>query len=181
MKQIFIDIFKRHLLKEEEILWFGRPNVNKIFSKKDAYSIFVGIGFVASSLVWIVFGIRIMSGVMVQNTNKPMPWQVCFLLAIPFVVVGFYNLIGKAIIRKHKKEKTFYAITNKRLLILEVGAKERIISKYISRINKVDAIIRNNGMGTIEFGENYPDSEFSDINDVQNVYELIDNLRSKTN
>jgi len=94
-------------------------------------------------------------------------------------LLGIYQIIGKPIRRKRKKEKTLYAVTNKRLLILEVRSRERMISKYISQINKVDVITSKNEIGTIEFGENYPDGEFSDINDVQSVYEIINDLRSK--
>ncbi|MFT8352719.1 hypothetical protein [Clostridium saccharoperbutylacetonicum] len=182
MEQVFLDIFKRHLLKEEKILWSGKPNNNnKLYSKEDAFSILYGICMIGGGVLGIVYGIRIMTGSMVQNTSKPMPWSVSFSFSIPFFVVGFYHLIGKAIRRKYKKEKTFYAITNKRLLILKVGNNEKVISKYISQINKIDINTSNEGMGTIEFGENYSDGEFSDINDVQNVYELINELRSKIN
>ena len=179
MEEIYSNIFKKQLLKEEKILWSGKPNINKLYSKKDAFSIFYGIGMIGGGLVGIVNGIRIMKGLMVQNTSKPMSWNVSFLFSIPFFVIGLYHLIGKQIRRRHTQEKTFYAITNKRLLIVEASASEKVISKYISQINKVDVITNNNEIGTIEFGENYPDGEFSDIKDVQNVYELINDLRSK--
>ena len=179
MEPIFLDIFKRHLLKEEKILWSGKPNVNRLFSKKDAYSIFVGIGFIVSSLAWIVNGIRYMSGLKVEKNIRPDQGSVFVLLGLLVTLLGIYQIIGKPIRRKRKKEKTLYAVTNKRLLILEVRSRERMISKYISQINKVDVITSENGIGTIEFGENYPDGEFSDINDVQSVYELINDLRSK--
>jgi len=179
MEPIFLDIFKRHLLKEEKILWSGKPNVNRLFSKKDAYSIFVGIGFIVSSLAWIVNGIRYMSGLKVEKNIRPDQGSVFVLLGLLVTLLGIYQIIGKPIRRKRKKEKTLYVVTNKRLLILEVRSRERMISKYISQINKVDVITSENGIGTIEFGENYPDGEFSDINDVQSVYELINDLRSK--
>lgn len=179
MEPIFLDIFKRHLLKEEKILWSGKPNVNRLFSKKDAYSIFVGIGFIVSSLAWIVNGIRYMSGLKVEKNIRPDQGSVFVLLGLLVTLLGIYQIIGKPIRRKRKKEKTLYAVTNKRLLILEVRSRERMISKYISQINKVDVITSENGIGTIEFGENYPDGEFSDINDVQSVYEIINDLRSK--
>ena len=178
MEPIFLDIFKRHLLKEEKILWSGKPNVNRLFSKKDAYSIFVGIGFIVSSLAWIVNGIRYMSGLKVEKNIRPDQGSVFVLLGLLVTLLGIYQIIGKPIRRKRKKEKTLYVVTNKRLLILEVRSRERMISKYISQINKVDVITSENGIGTIEFGENYPDGEFSDINDVQSVYELINDLRS---
>ena len=181
MEQIFLDAFKRHLLKEEKILWGWKPNSNKLYSKEDAFSILYGTCMIGGGVFGIVFGIRIMTGSLVQNTSKPMPWSISFLFSILFFVVGFYHLIVKAIRRKYKKEKTFYAITNKRLLIVEVGNDEKVISKYISQINKVDVNTSDKGMGTIEFGENYSDGQFSDINDVQSVYELINDLRSKIN
>lgn len=179
MEPIFLDIFKRHLLKEEKILWSGKPNVNRLFSKKDAYSIFVGIAFIVSSLAWIVNGIGYMSGLKVEKNIRPDQGSVFVLLGLLVTLLGIYQIIGKPIRRKRKKEKTLYAVTNKRLLILEVRSRERMISKYISQINKVDVITSKNEIGTIEFGENYPDGEFSDINDVQSVYELINDLRSK--
>ncbi|NRT37146.1 hypothetical protein OD350_19230 [Clostridium beijerinckii] len=179
MEQIFIDIFKRHLLKEEKILWLGKPNNSRLFSKKDAYSIFVGTGFIGASLIWTVNGIMYMSGAKVENNIKPKQGMVFIVLGLLVTLLGIYQIIGKPIIRKNKKEKIFYAVTNKRLLIFEDGVNKKVISKYLSQINRVDIIKSNNKMGTIEFGENYPDSEFIDINDVENVYELINDLRSK--
>lgn len=181
MEQIFINRFKRHLFKEEKILWFGKPNVSRLFSKKDAYSIFIGIVFIAAGLILIVDGIMIMRGLKAEMSIRRDQGIIFILLGASVDIIGIYQIIGKAIKRKKKKEKTFYAITNKRLLILEVGTDKKVISKHISQINKVDVITSNKGIGTIEFGGNYPDSEFSDIKDVQNVYELINNLRSKIN
>ncbi|AQR93141.1 hypothetical protein [Clostridium saccharoperbutylacetonicum] len=177
MEQIFLDAFKRHLLKEEKILWSGKPNNKKLYSKEDAFSIFHGTCMIAGGVFGIVFG----TGSLDQIASDPMPFIVSILLSTPFFIVGFYQLIVKAIRRKYKKEKTFYAITNKRLLIFEVGKDEKVISKYISQINKVDVNTSNKGMGTIEFGENDSDGEFSDINDVENVYKLINDLRSEIN
>lgn len=181
MEQIFLDIFKRHLLKEEEILWFEKPNVKKLFSPKDIYSIFFGTVFIVTSSIWTIHGIMIMRGLKVVKNMRPDQGIIFILLGISITLLGIYQIIGKPLRRKHKKENTFYAITNKRLLILIAGTNEKVISKYISQINEVYVTTSNNGIGTIEFGENYPDGEFTDINNAQNVYELINDLRSKIN
>jgi len=91
MEPIFLDIFKRHLLKEEKILWSGKPNVNRLFSKKDAYSIFVGIGFIVSSLAWIVNGIRYMSGLKVEKNIRPDQGSVFVLLGLLVTLLGIYR------------------------------------------------------------------------------------------
>lgn len=179
MKQLFLDIFKKHLLKEETILWSGRPNVSGLFSRKDTI---LGICFIIGSLIPILNRIIFARVFKIEeNIRDDQGWIIGVLMGILFAALGFYQIIGKPIRRKYKKEKTFYAITNKRLLILEVGTNEKVISKYISKINTVDIFTSSYGTGTIKFGENSPDGEFSDINDAQNVYELINNLRSKLN
>lgn len=179
VEQTFLDILNRQLLKEESILWFGRPNIKGLFSKEDIFSIFVGIAFIGGSSIWIVYGVLSILGISAQNSNNPVPASVCFLMAVPFIVAGYCSSIGKALKRKHRREKTVYVITNKRLLTLELNKREKVISKYISQINQVDISTNSYGIGTIIFGEKYSSIEFSDIKEVQVAYELINELRSK--
>ncbi|AQR93138.1 hypothetical protein [Clostridium saccharoperbutylacetonicum] len=181
MEQMNLSILKKHLLKEEKILWSGKSNNKRLFLKEDTFSIIFGSIFTFSGLMWIIYGICIMCGLIVKESTTPGLGIISVLMGLLMNLLGVRRLVAKTLIRKQKKEKIIYAITNKRILIIENDTNEKVISKYISQINKVDITEDKDGIGTIEFGENYPDGELSDINDVQNVYELINNLRNNIN
>lgn len=54
-----------------------------------------------------------------------------------------------------RKGKTYYAVTNKRILIVTTGISRKIIDGYIRSIDSVSLTTRPDGAGTIEFS---PDS-----------------------
>ena len=69
---------------------------------------------------------------------------------IPFVCVGLYMAFGKIIQKIYLRNKTFYVITNKKLMIKK-GRKIQIYNG--NDLPPMEIKIHNNGLGTIIFSE----------------------------
>ena len=80
------------------------------------------------------------------------------LWGIPFILIGQYMIWGRFIYTAWKKTHTFYAATNKRVLVLNTGTSRKLTDASISRITSLSLTTRTDGAGTIEFA---PEPEIS--------------------
>lgn len=109
---------KEYLLPSESLLWEGKPNSKKSFSKNDLYitifSLVVGIiGF--SSVIYVIANKVPLS----NGSTDYRPFYV-FLVVFGFAII--YNVHFRFTIKKKTREKTSYYITNKRVIVT-VGKK----------------------------------------------------------
>jgi hypothetical protein len=142
-----IDAFSSELQPEETIQWSGQPNVSIIFHRED----WLAIPF---SLMWGGFSIFWMIAVSIGQ-NKPDHSFGFFgiIWGTPFVVVGQYLIWGRFIHQRWKKKRTYYALTNRRALIVEYGFRNRTSSSaFFDSIPTVDKRVRHDGIGSIGFG-----------------------------
>jgi hypothetical protein len=121
------------------------------------------------------------------------------LWGIPFILIGQYMIWGRFFYTAWKKGRTYYGITNKRVLVLNTGASRKITDAYFSNLDSVSLSVQPNGIGTIQFA---PETQtpsawgfgsrrrqgfqmdidlsrlvFFDIADARNVYQLIQTQR----
>jgi len=180
MENRFLDKIQKHMVKEEKLLWSGKPNYRKIFNVRDIF-------FIPFTIVFAIF-------IITNFTNKTKGLNI-----FNFVIylVALYMVIGRFIAKIYYKRKILYAVTDKRILIIIVGKHERIITKYINNLSNIDISTSKNGNGTITFGDaslfntfysntfitppwnrhNFEDTVFYDISDARKVYELVENLK----
>ena len=178
-------IFNNELLKGENLLWFGQPESNIIFSGKDIF-------LIPFSLLW--GGFAIFWEVSVIRFGAPFPFA---LFGIPFVLIGLYFIFGRFIYKVIKKKHTYYAVTNQRVLILTHLVNRNLKAEFINQIPTINKNIRANGTGTILFGNNsffggiYDNTGmelfgsfnrtwfpvFYDIQDAETVYKMVHDLR----
>ncbi len=173
------DLLKRYLLLEEKILWTGKPDTKKLFLKEDIFLIVIGCSCIIANLIWEINSIRIITGSIVEENIKPSDGIISIVFGIPFILVGYYLTIGRVIKRRRNNQKILYVITDKRILIFEIGTNEKVIKKDINQITNIDMDIDKNGTGTIIFGENNSSNKFYNLCDAENVYELLNNLINK--
>ena len=187
------DIFRNDLLSDEKILWSGRPDTSVIFSVIDIYTFVFGI-------VWI--GILLYNTAQSYHSNMPLTissiinlfskQNIMFYL---FLGIGIFISIGKVILRNIFKRFYHYAVTNKRILFLNTLFKRTLTTEFINTLPGIDKKVRNSGIGTLTFDclssqrvqrgyvNNYsiiPPSTFYDIQDANNVYKTIIELRNTT-
>jgi hypothetical protein len=179
------------LVSGESLLWAGKPNPGKIFHSDDWYTI-------PFSLLWGGFAIFWESGVLGlwgHGSKHPAPFFFV-LWGVPFVLIGQYMIWGRFIYDGWLKRRTYYGITNRRLVVVQESSRRKTCSMYIDAIPSVE---RDGGsIGTLWFGAKFQVSAgggqrtrnlsrfyvgnvpvFADIDDSEYVYRLILDLSEK--
>ncbi len=128
------------LSEDERIIHHCKPVKGHLFKSSDIF-------FIPFSLVWCGFVIFIALASTFTSSNTPL--EVLLILTL-FVLIGLYMVFGRFIHVLYKRSRTFYFITNKKII--------RLYKKYISIIDGNDLPTMHmdsfsDGSGTIRFGD----------------------------
>jgi hypothetical protein len=117
-----------HVPPGEEVLWSGRPDPAVVFADMDAlYVPFIIVWFAAAAIVaYKVIRIDALGGSLVMG---------------PFLAVGSYALVGRFGHKRHRKQRTLYALTSDYVIIM-VG---RAVS--VDRISHMEALTARSADG----------------------------------
>lgn len=181
------------LLSGESILWAGQPDASVAFHKEDLF-------LIPFSLLWGGFAIFWESGVLGfwGKAAQSVRWTFGMIWGIPFVLVGQYLIWGRFFYAAWKKRRTFYAVTNRRVIVFQNGWKRQMASSYLDTLSTLIKEGASAGRGTLRFTQQ--DSMWSgrrgwgvwdgmavgdvptflDIEDVDSVYRLVSDLRDKS-
>ena len=113
-----------------------------------------------------------------------------------FVLIGQYFIWGRFVYDAWLKRRTFYAVTNRRVLVVQQGWKPKTASAFIDALPAINKDDAKNGIGTLTFGIDLSTlgrrgsqsmavmtvgavPAFVDIDDVDSVYRLVSDLREK--
>lgn len=129
---------RRYMIDDEYILWRGRPEKGNIFTGRDIIVVLFSIMWLLFSLFWEITVIK-------SGTSFFL-----VLWGLPFVGVGLYMLFGRFIHTAYLRDKTFYVITNKKIIIKRGN---RIEMHDERDLPPMDITIHKNGNGTILFCE----------------------------
>lgn len=160
----------------EKFIWTGRPRTGIKFSSADIFMIPFSLAWGGFALFWEATVIIV---------GAPFFFA---LFGIPFVIIGYYMLIGRFFYDARKRKNTIYAVTTERI-ITRSGTKNRE-TKSVEIRGLSDFILsqKTDGSGTITFGQadtsNFPlkgmswkgTQQFQSlemIEDVNFVYEKI--------
>jgi hypothetical protein len=179
------ELFQQELLYDERILWSGQPSPGKLFTPADIF-------LVPFSLLW--GGFAIFWELTALNFGAPLLFK---LFGIPFVCVGLYFIFGRFIFKCYLQKRTYYAVTNKRVLIITNTRNKNLTAEFIDRIPTINKKSRRDGSGTLIFGNYSPfhsmygnsgmnsfsshrnamAPSFDNIEKVDHVYNLINSIR----
>lgn len=191
------EVFRKELLSDESIEWTGQPDPSIVFSKMDAF-------LVPFSLMWGGFAIfweLSVTGILFQSKGHGGPPPVLFaLFGVPFVLMGLYFIFGRFFYKAWKKKRTYYAVTNRRVVTVTVGPRGRNVQATLIRdIPTINKSVGGSGVGTLIFGNSggisgyYANTgmdwmgsaygiaalAFYDIADANTVCELVNRLRNE--
>ena len=187
---ISFNVFLSELQPGEAVQWTGRPNPAVIFHKEDW-------GVIPFSLLWggfAIFWLLGASGLGNFWTNRPHGTFQWFgvIWGTPFVLLGQYFIWGRFVHSRWRKRRTYYALTDRRAIIVEDGFSGRKASSaYFESTTMVDKWARRDGIGSISFGgpvqgewrwgRNNPPRvpTFDDIDNVDSVYQIAARLREQ--
>lgn len=135
---IIAKFFQKDLTIGEKILWTGQPEPFIIFTKADIF-------LIPFSIFW--FGFVLFAAI--KDTS--------FIFSFPFIglfflIIGFYMSIGRFIFKVLKKKKTYYAFTDKRILVLSDFLGKNLQAAYINTLPVINKSANREGNGSIIFG-----------------------------
>ena len=165
----------------ERLLWSGTPAAGAA-AQRALPAVMVGIPFTAFAAFWIIMASGITKGV----PRTLGPWMFFPLFGIPFLLVGLAVMLGPLWVYLGA-QKTVYAVTEKRALIILGGAVQSFTSADIGEISRFE---RPDGSGSVFFASrSFTTSNgftrqarigFEGIPDVRQVEKLIrDQLAQK--
>jgi hypothetical protein len=180
------------LMSGESVHWADTPNTRVIFHSDDW-------AMIPFSLMWTGFTVFWEAGALGFWGKEPQrggPNVFMALWGIPFLVMGNYMVWGRFLVDAWLKRRTYYAVTNRRVLVVQDGWKKKTSMTFLESI---PAIEREGAVtGTLWFGPKYPvlagrgekkrDMSrfslgdvpvFADIDNVEAVYRLILDLRAR--
>jgi len=181
------------LTPNETLLWAARPSPRIVLHKEDIF-------LIPMSILWGGFAIfweALVAGSWGPLRTTHQPWILGVLWGIPFVLLGQYLIWGRFLYAVWKKKRTHYAVTTRRVLVVQDGFQRRVVSAYIDTLPTVTKEGGSGLTGTLRFvpsgspwfamsgwgvwnpiaiGAN---PAFIDIEDADSVYRLVSGLREK--
>ena len=171
----------RELQAGEHLLWSGMPRQGLRFRSGDIF-------MVPFSLLW---GGGVFSGVYKNITSHKEP-SASLLFVLPFVVVGIHLLVGRFFVDAYQRSRTYYGVTNQRVLILSGIWTREVKALSLPNLNEISLTERSDGSGDIVFGSMNPMyamgrsgmnknavPAFELIEDVRQIYNLIQQTQRK--
>jgi len=140
--------FQSNLSGNEAILWTGHPKRGLMLRGSDAFMI-------PFSILWGGFAIFWEYTAYTSGAPK-------FFLVIggAFVLMGLYLIFGRFIFDALKRNKTYYAVTNERVIILSEFFANKTQSLNLKTLSEISLSEKSNGSGTITFGQQNPFSSW---------------------
>jgi hypothetical protein len=178
----------------ERLLWSDQPKQGFSLHREDVF-------LIPFSLLWGGFAIFWEAGVMGLWTNGPRSGPVSsfmMLWGVPFVLIGQYFIWGRFIYGSWKKRRTFYGVTDRRVIVVQNAWSRQVASAYINTLPTIIKETGRNGSGTLRFAQQVSPwagargwgawdgmsvgtvPTFVDIENLDSVYRLVSDLRDKT-
>ncbi|KYK33615.1 MAG: hypothetical protein HXS46_02850 [Theionarchaea archaeon] len=176
-------LFQEDLLSDEEILWAGQPDPKRLFTGADIF-------LIPFSILW--GGFTLFFFVLTWDTG------IFSLFGLAFALAGLYFIFGRFFYKILKKKNTYYAVTNRRVLVLNTLLTRSLRAAFIDTIPTIHKSVRfgkgtitfgnrnvwaswyeNTGMDFFAWGHGQDVPTFYDIKDAEKVYRLVNELRQK--
>ena len=125
----------------ERVIWSGQPRQGLMLRGIDAFAIPFG-------LLWT--SVPLFGAVAALLGPKSDPFAL--VPTIPFILIGLYLVIGRFFIDAGQRRRTFYALTDERILIVSGLSSRNVRSLSLRTLDQVDVSARASGQGTITFG-----------------------------
>jgi len=140
---------QRELSGDERVLWAGRPLPGVRLKASDALMI-------PFSLMW--GGFAIFWEASVWSVGAPLFFR---LWGVPFVLVGLYMIAGRFFFDAKVRERTVYALTDRRAIIASGLWYRSVRSIELRRLSELGFTESSGGIGTITFGPADPFGAFA--------------------
>lgn len=137
-------LINSELDSSEKILWSGQPRKGVLFRGVDVF-------LIPFSILWC--GFAIFWEFMVVSSDAPFFFM---LWGVPFVFVGLYFVFGRFLVEAKQREKTFYGLTNERIIIISGLFGKKVKSLSLKNLSEVSLSEKADKSGTITLGASNP-------------------------
>jgi Bacterial PH domain len=134
----------------ERLLWSGQPKQGVRLQAGDVF-------LIPFSLMWGGFALFWEAGVLglihldsKRPANHPPIFMAVF--GIPFVVIGLYMIFGRFFFDAASRKRTWYGITDRRLIILKSLFGTKILSYDYATLTNLNLVERGDRSGDVLFG-----------------------------
>jgi hypothetical protein len=137
-----LETVRPYLRADEHVLWAGGPDPNRILSSTDAF-------VVPFSLMWSGFAFYWEASVI--HDDAPIFFK---LWGLPFVLFGVYFVVGRFFVKRRRQQKTAYAITDQRALVvtgtsvIDTPVKDRPVTVKWSRNRRHASVMVGGAIGS---------------------------------
>lgn len=128
----------------EQVVWTGQPRQGIVVRGADAFAIPFSLLWAGFAVFWLVSA---------AQSNAPLPFVLC---GVPFVLIGFYMVVGRFFVEAKQRQSTFYALTPQRVIIASGLFSRTVKSLNLNTIAELSLSERADGTGTIVFGAQHP-------------------------
>ncbi len=132
--------FERRVLPDERVVWSGRPSGGLVLTGEDVF-------LVPLSLLW--FGFTIFWESNATRSHAP---SFFVLWDAMFVCAGLYFVAGRFLFDAWLRRRTYYALTDQRILIERSRPFGNFTAVSLSGLNDSRLSEQASGRGTIRFG-----------------------------
>jgi len=129
----------RALERDEKLIWWDRPQRGIVLRSIDMF-------IIPFSIVWASFAGSAAISMLHKGASFPES-----LGAVLFLGVGAYVVAGRFIHDAWRRDRTLYALTNHRILIIQAS---NCRSLELAGIGEISLQSKGNGKGSIVFGPN---------------------------
>jgi hypothetical protein len=171
------------LRPDEHVLWSGLPRPGVRLRGADAF-------LIPFSLLWCSVVVAATYAILRQGID---PATAVFLGV--FLLAGLYFVVGRFFVDAWLRRKTFYAVTDQRVLIITEAFSRKVRSLSLRTLPEMTLLARGDGSGDIQFGTPspyemwggagwpgmgaYQSARFEIIPDVRAVFNLIQDTQRK--
>jgi Bacterial PH domain len=104
------------------------------------------------------------------------------LWGIPFVLMGIFLIVGRFFVDSYQRARTYYGVTDQRVVIVSGLINRRITSILLPRLGKVSLNERSDRSGSIIFGARSPGPAFNLLGSARGpAFDLLDDARQVYN
>lgn len=133
-------LLRPYLLPGERLVWSGRPKRGIVFKLDNLVLVPLGLAWMGMAVLGAVDALATWRGDIFVGA-----WSIVAL------AVGFYLVAGRFLAEAWLRNRLFYAVTNRRLLILRTGLMPRLRSIEIGFLPVFEYEEHRDGRGSLSF------------------------------
>jgi len=145
--------FEGRLLPGEKVLWEGRPKPGLLFTGRDLFLVPFSVMWCGFAVFWTIGASSALGGL---PSQAPAPFSFFPLFGLIFVCVGLYFVGGRFLVDAWLRDRTRYALTDQRALIVRAPPFGAVTALSLDRLSDMQLKEGVGGAGTIRLGPATP-------------------------